>query len=232
MGQNKENRELAELHLKIGTGYLTQRNYPLALKELLTAEDLDGSNYAVLNNLGLAYYLMGEVPRAIEKLQGAVQANPQYTEARNNLGHAYIANKQYAEAEKQLDIAVKDLTYTNPEKSWTNLGHAYFMQQRFDNARFALNKAMSLNREYCPAFTLYGRVVYEEKKYLSASEALEQAVHKCRMYQYDEPTYYGALSYLKLGKRELAKAKLQEVITLFPQSEFAEKAKSLIESMQ
>lgn len=232
LGRNKENRELAALHLKIGTGYLTQGNYPLAIKELLIAESYDPRNTSILNNLGLAYFVRGEMPLAIEKLHAATKNDPGYTEARNNLARAYIQEHRHKEAVQELEIAVKDLTYTQPEKSWTNLGLAYFMDGRMEPAKSALVKAMELDRNYCPAYTIYGKVLYEQQLYLSAAQSLDQAVGKCRNYQYDEPNYYSALSYLKLGQRDTARAKLQEIITRFPDGEYARKARDLLPTIQ
>ena len=48
--QRKEDRERAVLHMKMGTGYLSQGNYPRAMTELTKAESLDPDNPSILNN--------------------------------------------------------------------------------------------------------------------------------------------------------------------------------------
>ena len=227
-----EQRQLANLHLKIGTGYLTQANYPLAIKELRIAQKLDPKNAAICNNLGLAYYLRKEIALAEQQFLLALKYNPNFTEARNNLSRVYIDTKRYPKAILELKIAVQDLTYPRPEKTWTNLGFAYLMSKEFDSARQSLIKAMELNRSYCPAYTMYGRTLFEEKKFAKAVDSLDQAIKKCKNERFDEPVYYSALSNLRLGRVEKAKAKLQEVVTAYPDGKFAQKARSILKMIR
>jgi type IV pilus assembly protein PilF len=227
-----ESIERAELHLKIGTGYLNQGNYPLALRELLEAEKLNPQSPFILNNLALTYFARGEQALAIDKLKKSLQIKKDFSEARNNLARIYIETKQYPLAIDELLLATKDLTYLFPERTWTHLGLAYFMLENFSQAKTSLSKAIQLNNSYCPAHTLYGRTLFEQRQFSSASLALDQAANKCRQQTYDEANYYSALSYLKLGHKEEARARLLELVKIFPNGLYSERAQSILNTIQ
>lgn len=218
--------------MRIGTGYLTGGNLPLAIKELSIAKDLDPKNYAILNNLGLAYYYRQEYSLAGKEFQEALVISPNYTEARSNLSRVFISTEKYAEAIDILKVATRDLTYRQPEKIWANLGMAQLELKKYNDAELSLKKAITLNRHYCPAFTLLGKTHYKLEKYSLAAHVLDQAVFKCRTQYYDEPNYYGALSYLQLGKKNVARAKLKEIIDKFPNGNYAPKAIGILKTIQ
>lgn len=230
--KEKENRELAELHRRIGTGYLTKGNLPLATKELRKAEELDPNSVGILNNLGLAYFLRDKKELAIQKFQKAIEINPQYTEARNNLARVYLEQENYNLAIQHLKISTADLVYRFPEKSWTNLGLAYSKSNQLSLAKQAFEKAIALNRNYCPAFTLLGKNYYQQNDFTKAAFILDQAVFKCSKQNYDEPNYYSGLSYLKLGKKEEAKSRMMDILQKFPDGPYAFKAQSVLQSLQ
>lgn len=230
--ETENKKELAQLHLQIGTGYLTRGNNPLAIKELKLAESFDPENTSILNNLGLAYFVRGEHTLAEGKLLKALQIDSNYTEARSNLARVYMAQKNYAKAIVELKTASKDLTYIKPERVWTNLGLAYFQDQKYELAEEALKKSLTLSRNYCPAYTLLGRSYYERNLYRKAAFTLDQAVFKCKEQVYDEPNFYGGLSYLKLGEKEKASAKMREILQKFPDGAYALKAKSVLSNIQ
>lgn len=229
---SKKDAELADLHFRVGTGYLIGKNYPMALQELLIAEKLNPLSATIQNNLGLTYYARERKLLAMDKLKKAIKLNPKYSEARNNLARIHIERGNYSEAIKQLEIVNDDLLYPHPEKSWTNLAWAYFELKQYEATKSALQKAFALNRNYCPAFTLFGRTFYEQKRYESAASHLDKAAAVCAKSKFDEPNYYSALSYLQLGKKEMARARMNEVIANFPNGEFAEKAKSMLKLIQ
>src|SRR5690348_3257843 len=119
-------KQRAELHLQIGTGYLTNGQYPQAMSELLKAQELDPTNPLILNNLGLAYYVRGKWKTAEEKFRAAVRQDSKFSEAKNNLGRVLIDEGRPAEALKFLHEVESDLTYRYQEKTLSTLGMAYF----------------------------------------------------------------------------------------------------------
>src|ERR1039457_541074 len=113
---NELHREQAQLHMRIGTGYLSQGKNPQALVELLKAEELDPEEPGIQNNLGLAYYVRKEYAFAEAHFLRAIKTFPKFTDARSNLGRLYTDLGRSDEAIAQLKIASRDLTYPVPER--------------------------------------------------------------------------------------------------------------------
>jgi Tfp pilus assembly protein PilF len=227
-----ENKETAELHMKIGTGHISAGNYPQALAELIQAEKLDPSNPAIQNNLGLAYFLRERYDLAEKHIRMALDLKPDFSEARNNLGRTLIERGKYTEAIAEINKVIEDLTYPNPDKAYTNLGIAEFKLRNFDSAKRSFLKSIEIQRENCLAQSYYGRCLYELKDFRRSAEALDRAVGFCQRILFDEPHYYSALSYYQLGQVNKAEARLEELIKLYPDGRYGEKAKSMLETIR
>jgi Tfp pilus assembly protein PilF len=226
-----KNQEKAQLQLEIGTKHLMKGQYPQAMAALLEAEKLDPDNAVVQNNLGLAYYVRHEYVSAEKHILKALQLSPVYTDARNNLGRVYIDLARYDLAIKELLQVTKDLTYSTPEKGFVNLGLAYLKKNEVNNALMAFRRSIENNNRFCPAHNYYGQALFQQQKYNDAIESFEKALKLCDN-NYDEAHYYGALSYYKVGQREKARARFQEVVRLYPDSEFATRARSMLKIIQ
>lgn len=228
----KKNRDEAQLHSRIGGAMLEQGRYPQALRELLTAEELDPQNAAIQNNLGLAYFLREHPELGVRHLEKALTIDPKYTEARNNYGRILIELGRYDEAAAQLKKVLTDLTYSDPAKAWINLGLAHFRQGDFRSAQSDLSEALRLTRDNCLAQTLYGRSLFELADYSAAARALDIAITICESNKYDEPYYFSGLAYYKMGRQSHAINRMREVIKLNPSGAYAKKAESLIKLMK
>lgn len=229
---NKRDVERAQLHLQIGTSHLARGSYPAALRELLIAEKYDSRSPVIQNHLGLAYYFRGRPDLAKTHLHQALSLDKNYTEARNNLGRLLIDDKSYDEAISHLKVAVEDLVYPHPERPLTNLGIAYFYKAQWSLAHNALLQSLRIRRNDCTTLSYYGRTLHELGRFQQATEALDQAITQCKDTNFDEPLYYSALSYVKLHKQDHAKARLNEILTLFPSGHYAVQAKKLLETLK
>lgn len=227
-----EDQEKAQLHLRMGVALLSNENYPAALKELLTAEDLDPKDPVIQNNLGLAYFVRDRFELAELHFTKAVKIKTDYTEARNNLARTQIERKKYVEAQEELHRVLEDLTFPNPEKAWVNQGLLFFEQQKYSEARPAFQKAVEIQRENCIANDYLGRSHYELKEFKDAATALDRAVAFCQKSLFDEPAYYSAMSYLQLSQKDKAFARFNEVIQLYPNGKYREKSKSMLEILK
>ena len=229
---SQSDSDLAKLHLSLGTSQLQSGNYPQALEELLKAQELDSSNEVVQNNLGLAYFVRDRFDLAEIHVRKALAINPQYSDARNNLSRILIERGLYSEAATEARTVTLDLTYPFPEKPLVNLGMAYFKLKNFTAAKATLLKALENQRDNCLANSYYGRSLFELHETSKASDALDKAVGFCERSQFDEPHYYSGLAYFELGQKEKAEARLEELIKLYPQGKYSDKAKSMLETMK
>jgi type IV pilus assembly protein PilF len=226
--RQEKDKERADLHLQIGTAHLMQGNYPAALSQLLQAEQLDGHNPAIENNLGLAYGFRGRNKEAEDHFNAALKINSNYSDARSNLARLQIDQKRFDEALKNLALVENDLTYPSPDKALSLTGMAYFEMGKYKKADDYLARAMNAKRDSCITAVYYGRTLYEEKKVEDAAGVLDLAVENCRAAKYEEPLYFSALAYYSLGDKEKSKARLQELISGYPNSRLLKKAKGLM----
>lgn len=226
-----DDKETSLLFLQNGTSSLSSGNYPDALIALKKAESLDSENPVIQNNLALVYYARERFDLAEKHIKNAITLKSNYTDARNNYSIILIELGKYPESIKESKIVMNDLTYPQPEKPWVNYGIALFKLNSFKEAKEAFAKAIDYQRDHCEAHSYYGRALYELKDYKKASDALDRAVGFCQRTQFDEPHYYSALSYYQLGHVDKAKSRLEEVIKLYPNGKYVDKAKSLLETI-
>jgi tetratricopeptide (TPR) repeat protein len=73
--------------------------------------------------LGAAYIHLGRSQEAVEALQQAIRINPNYAEARNNLGWAYVNLGRFRDAVQTLQQAIR--LKSDYAEAYTNLGAAY-----------------------------------------------------------------------------------------------------------
>jgi Tfp pilus assembly protein PilF len=221
--------EKAELFLRMGTANFESGNYPAALSDLLKAEELDSSNAAVQNNLGLTYFMRQRYELSEKHLRRAVSLNEKFTEARNNLSRVLIEMGRYKEAEKELKVVLDDLTYPAIDKAYINLGLAQFNQKKFSDSKQSFLQAMNASRDNCIANAYYGRSMFELKDYENAAPALDTAIGFCQRAVYDEPHYYSALTYYRLGQKEKSIARFTEILKLYPEGKYRDKSKAMLE---
>jgi Tfp pilus assembly protein PilF len=229
---NSKDSEKAELFLRMGSSQFENGNYPAALSDLLKAEELDSKNPAIQNNLGLVYFMRQRYDFAEKHLRRALSLNNKYNEARNNLSRVLIEVGRFQEAENELRIVIDDLTYPSVDKAYVNLGLAQFNQKNYGPAKESFLRAMNASRDNCIANAYYGRTFFELKEYDKASVALDTAIGFCQRALFDEPHYYSALTYYRLGDKEKAMARFTEIVKLYPEGKYREKSNAMLEMLR
>jgi Tfp pilus assembly protein PilF len=226
------NEERAVLYTKMGSASLAKGNYPGAMSELSKALELDPKNPLIHNNIALVYDVRGRKKEAEEHFRKAIELNARFTEARVNLSRLLIDQGRYKEAMKQLKAAENDLTYDAPDRVSSLMGMLEFKRGNYKDAESHLEKAMSAKRSSCVTANFYGRTLYEEKKTRQAADILDHAIENCRGTKFDQPLYYSALAYYKLGENEKSKSRLEELIKKYPDSDLVSKARGLLAILQ
>jgi len=225
-------KERAQLHLEMGVSHLSQGDYPAALTELNQAEQLDPKNPAVENNLGLVYMVRNRPKESEQHFRKSLELDPRYSDARSNLARLFIDEKKYDEALSELGQVENDLTYPFPEKALSLSGMVYFEKGKFKKAEEYLGRAMNVRRDSCVTSNFYGRTLLEEKKLDEAVGILDLAVENCRPSKFEEPLFFSAMAYYSLGDKEKSKARAQELMTEYPLSKYANKAKGLLRLLE
>ena len=223
-----ENQETASLHMEIAIGYIQKDNLPLALKELLIAEDMDPKNPVIQSNLGLVYFLRERYELAERHYSRAISYKSDYTEAKNNLARVFIEIGQYKKAEPYLIEAMQDLTFSDYAAVYANYGILEFKRKNYSAAKTKLKKSLESDRENCITHVYLGRSYLELKELVLATDQLEKAISFCRPVAVDEAHYYAALAFFRSNQRDRAMVRFEELIKLFPNGQNAEKAKQML----
>jgi Tfp pilus assembly protein PilF len=228
--QDARNKQKADLHLRLGTSSLEKGNFPDALKDLLVAETLDSNNPLIQNNLGLAYYMRDRVDQAEVHIRRAIEIEPKFTDAKNNLGRVLIAKKKYSESKKILNEVLEDLTYPFQGKVYINLGLACFEETQFNDAKDYFLKAITFDRENCLAQNYYARTLLELKDFKRAITGFDKAEAFCSKQSFDEPAYFSAVTSYRMG--DIYKAKLKFEALVDKNSTYREKAEQMLEILR
>lgn len=216
-------------YLQIGISEMMRKDYRASLLNLNEAKKLSPENAAVRNNVGLAYFGLEQYSLAEVEFIAALNFEPKYTEAKNNLGALYVTTGNYKKAIDILSEATLDLTYEKPDRLWLNLGLAYFYTKDYTRSETAFLKALDLKPQHCEASHYYARALFEKQSYKLSAQAFDRAVDRCK--DFDEPYFYGALAYMKLKNNARASGRLRELLDEFPKSNFNSRAKKLLEML-
>lgn len=229
-GSMEVNSKKADIYTRLGYDYMENKKYPEALQNFLEAEKLNPNSSVINNGLAMTYYAREKYDLALKHVLRALDADPKNMDAQNNLGRIYIAMGNYDAAEKALNLALKDLTYSQIEKPLTNLGIVYARKNKPTQSKNYFIKALQANRNFCPAYLEYGSLLLKNKDYEMAGGLFDKAVKICENSP-QEVHYLSALSYYQLGKKDFAIARLKEIIKLYPENEYADKSKSLLKAL-
>ncbi len=120
----------------------------------------------------------GDTRKCMEHLQKAIEIDPDYMEARNNLGVRYMALEQYdkAVAQFQKTVALDPTTL----KGQLNLSLALSLLQRYPEAEAAARQAVQLEPQFIPARYALGQILAVQDK--NTPEAIEDLRMSIRQY--------------------------------------------------
>ena len=138
-------------------------------------------------NLGIVFLQKGQVDKALEDFQNAVEINPNYLEAHSNLGLALLQEGQMDEAvahfKKASEIAPNSLT------THYNLGVALFKNGELDEAVAQYRKALEINPNSLETHYNLGLILFKKSQ---LDEAITQFLEVLRL----KPGFSPAQDYL------------------------------------
>lgn len=215
----------AELFFSYGTQKLVRGDYKGALSDLQKAHKLDAENLDITNNLAMAYYLRGDHNSGMNLVRKIIKNKPDYMDARVNYASMLFNLNKYKSAIKQYKKVLENLTYDKQYRTHYNLGLAYLRLRKLSLAEDHFKAAIKENTNYCPAFFEYGRLLEDKRQWEQALETLSEGT-KGECYKEPAPFYQIALIHHKMGEKEKAWKKYEDIITRFPGSEYAKQARN------
>lgn len=138
-------RQRAKVHTELGSLYLQDGRFGVALEEAKIATTADPSYAPGHNLMALVHMYLQETGPAEENFQRALRLAPNDPEINNNYGW-FLCNTDRAQlAIERFMTAVKNPLYATPAKPLTNAGLCYLKMKDDRNAEDFLTKAVRLD---------------------------------------------------------------------------------------
>ena len=168
-----QDEQRIQARLDLAASYLGNDQPRLSMRELAALEHRaqDKARYHYLS--GLTARGLDRLPEARRHFQRAVQIQPGYARAWNNLGQVYVRMGQEQKARQAFEQALSIPTYLTPEYPAYNLGRLYLDQGQRDKARQKLQESIGHAPDFVPAILLLSDIQVR-------GNHLQQAVHTLR----------------------------------------------------
>ena len=126
------------------------------------------------NNLGMAYFVKGNLEQAIRVYSEAIELNPKHAKFYYGRASAYLVKADYNRAIRDSDKAIE----FNPRyaKAYSNRGLAYHGKGDLEQAIRDYNQAIQLNPKDGKAYYNRGRAYSDRRDYNRAIRDLDKAV--------------------------------------------------------
>ena len=140
---NKTKIEDPNIFFLRGSIYLNLKQINLAEKNLKLAANLDENNHSIFHNLAVLYVAKKDIELAKINYKKALQIKNN-TVSNIELANIYIDEKNYEEAQKYLEIALK--IDNQNKKVLLDIGRLFMIKRDYKKAYHFINKANGLIR--------------------------------------------------------------------------------------
>ena len=161
--------------------------------------------------------------------QQAVDLDPEYSDAYNNLGILYMQDKEYAKAESSFHNALKNPLYLTPEKALVNLGKVMETQDNAAAAEQYYRRAIKYKPAFFQAYYNLGLLFYHTDRFKQAVTVFDQATKLAPRWS-QVWLWYGK-SLQKNGEVEKSRAAFKKVLELNPDAEIGRQAQLQLQEL-
>lgn len=158
-----------EERVSLARQYIGDSNWEAAKRNLQLATEMDDNNAEVYEAFALVYQQTGEFELAEESFEKSIRLDSSCSRCRNNYAAFLYSQERYKEAEKQLDVVVRDTLYTGRPNAFVNLGLCKLKLFDTQGAEEAFVRALSMDRTNPIALLELGRIRYEAQDYNTAN---------------------------------------------------------------
>ena len=186
--QQKDASAEAEITFNAGVAHLREGRTEMALDAFKRAIAKDAKNPYFYKALGIAHAQMADkcpqgaagdscrapkLAEAVAAARKALELNPYYVDARNDLGIWLLRSGKRDEGRKELLAAYEDPTNPTPEHTARNLGQAFLDDKRPDQAQVWFLTAVTRNKNYPEAYVALADLLLAQHKVDEAVRHLE-----------------------------------------------------------
>nr|WP_246139716.1 type IV pilus biogenesis/stability protein PilW [Parahaliea aestuarii] len=131
--------------VELARKYIGEGDWENAKRNLKQAAEIDPDNAEVYEAFALVYQSTGETDLAEENFEKALRIDRSFSRARNNYAAFLYSQQRYQEAEKQLEMVVKDSLYNARPKAFVNLGLCRLQLDNSAGAGEAFERALTMD---------------------------------------------------------------------------------------
>ena len=205
-----------------------EKNVRAAEKDLVLALDEDAKHPGANFLMGLIYFgrfrstqAERDFRRSESYFIAALEADPTYGEARNNLGALYLEVQQWEAAIEALEPLLNDRYYSTPYLAYNNMGWAFFNLLQLKSAEYHFQQAVAIEPNMCLAHSHLGQVYRAMGRNDVAVIRLDRAISICP--EWNEPFWHLGQVYESEGRYDLAIQSYQKCYDLAPEQELGGK---------
>lgn len=167
--ENVDSTKALEGRVSLARQYIGDGNWEAAKRNLQLATEIDRNNAEVYEAFALVYQQTGEFELAEENFEKSIRLNTTCSRCRNNFAAFLYGQERYKEAEKQLEVVIKDTLYSGRPNAFVNLGLCKLQLFDTDGAEAAFVRALSMDRTNALALLELARIRYEAQDYDTAN---------------------------------------------------------------
>mgnify|MGYP001161958023 FL=1 len=125
--------------------YLAEKKYQEVITECeaVVADPAYDARANAYTNIGIAYFSLGDMVKAKDNYDKALQINPSFVYARNEMGKLYMSTGRYAQAATEFELAIAG--YDAYEEAHYNLALAYMKVNNTQGACKEFAKVVELS---------------------------------------------------------------------------------------
>ena len=190
------------------------------MKRFLPVLFLSGGLFAADLGRGIQLYKDGKYSSAESELKGAIGSADKNAEAHRYLGLAYLEQKKFDDAERELKRAA-ELEPGSASKA--AMARFYAEKQQYDKAQAELDKAGGANADYAR-----GLIQLNAKQYSEAAKSIEAFLG-------EEPNngyahYYAGLAYNGMGRKDKMLSEFELFLRMMPDAPEARKVRAVMQT--
>lgn len=144
-----------------------------AIKEFVTAVNLDKNYYQAYNMMGIATLKLGNKQDAMDLFKTALKINPTFANAYDNVGIIEMMNGNLDAAEENFMKAMKYNTH-NPT-AWYHMCQVETRRGNYSKALTWVNHSLHVNPNSSPALTLQGELYLKQGNQAAAINSFKKA---------------------------------------------------------
>jgi len=215
---------LADIHTKLGAGYLQRGQLSVANDELRQALAADPNHVEANNVMGLLQVQLQDYEAAESYFLAALDAAPNNAEVHNNYGTFLCERGRFDAADEHFRKALADRLYRTPDLANLNAGLCALKKPAPDKAREYFRAALAINSRLTPALFQLAQLSYNAGQTLSARGYMQRYFELA----HDSPQALWLAIEIEraLGNRDLQAGYAMRLKAKFPDSPEAQALKS------